>query len=87
MNEPTPLKEAWTAYRNGDHVDTKDLKRMKASLEDGLDLLHTHPDAGAMRRVALQDLSAIEAYLEARRQKRVEKLQTVFGKLSWQSPH
>ena len=87
MNEPLPLKEAWAAYRNGDHVSSEDYLRMKASLVNALDLLHTHPDAGAMRRVALQDLSTIEAYLKVRRNKSVDELIQVFGKLSFQSPH
>jgi hypothetical protein len=61
------MKEAWEAFRNGDHNTTEDLHAMRRQIVEALPLLRHHPDAGAMLKVALADLSSIESYLETRR--------------------
>jgi hypothetical protein len=61
------MKEAWQTLRRGDHNSTQELQAMRRQIVEALPLLNAHPDAGAMRRVALTDLTNIEGYLEARR--------------------
>lgn len=61
------MKEAWEKFRRGDKNETHELHAMRRQVVEALPLLRHHPDAGALQRVALLDLSQIESFLEARR--------------------
>lgn len=61
------MKEAWEKFRRGDMNTTQELHAMRRQVVEALPLLNHHPDAGALRRVALMDLNQIESFLEARR--------------------
>ena len=61
------MKKAWEAFREGNHVTTEDLHAMRRQIVEALPLLRHHPDAGAMMKVAVADLTSIESYLETRR--------------------
>lgn len=64
------VKDMWARFRGhgSGSVTTAELRRIRQDIVGALPLLKYHPDAGAMRRVAVQDLSTIENYLAARKQ-------------------
>lgn len=63
------MRDIWERFRGHGtgSLTTPELKRLQKHLVDAKPLLDFHPDAGAIRKVADTDLTAIEGYLDARR--------------------
>lgn len=54
--------KAWQKLRNGESINSKDLDMLINDVDVSLNLLFSHPDAGAFRRAVLHDQATLRSF-------------------------